>query len=176
MAGKKETPANSESAWFDQALNALAHEAKTWREKKEDELYQAANERHAKLAVAYQARLDKAFKSKKSKELMIDSLPFVVESYNGENYVKFEGTVFTAEEFKERVNYLFRQHVENLWNAQLKIEAAEEAKQVKLNSEIEQAIEAFIARETAGEGQKMIRSKAKKKTPKESALAKQPRK
>lgn len=176
MAGKKGTPANSGMAWFDKALNALAHEVKTWREKKEEELYQAENERHAKLAVAYQARLDKAFKSKKSKELMIDSLPFVVESYNGENYVKFEGTVFTAEEFKERVNYLFRQHVENLWNAQLKNEAEEEAEQFKLNSAIEQAIAAFSARRTAGKAQKAKRSEGKKKIPTESALAKKARK
>ena len=176
MAGKKGTSANSDMAWFDQALNALADEARTWREKKEDELYQAANERNAKLAVAYHARLVKAFKSKKSKELMTDSLSFVVESYNGQNYVKFEGTVFTAEEFKERVNYLFREHVENLWNAQLKIEAEEEAKQLQLNSAIEQAMAAFSAQETASEDKKAKRSEEKKKAPKESAPLKKSRK
>ena len=176
MVSKKEPSANSSSAWFDQTLNALAQEAKTWREKKEEELSRAENERHAKLAVAYQARLDKAFKSKKSKELMIDSLPFFVESYNGKNYVRFEGTVFTDEEFKERLNYLFREHVENLWTAQLKIEAMEEANQLKLNSAVEQAISAFIAKQTASEDQKAKRSDVKKKTPKESALKKKTRK
>jgi len=176
VADKKEPSAKSSSAWFDNALNALAHEAKTWREQKEEELYRAENERHAKLAVAYQARLDKAFKSKKSKELMIESLPFFVESYNGQNYIRFEGTVFTAEEFKERVNYLFREHVENLWTAQLKIEAEDEAKQLRLNSAIEQAIAAFGAREPASNDQKAKRSDVKKKTPKESALAKKTRK
>ena len=107
---------------------------------------------------------------------MIESLPFFVESYNGQNYIRFEGTVFTAEEFKERVNYLFREHVENLWTAQLKIEAEDEAKQLRLNSAIEQAIAAFGAREPASNDQKAKRSDVKKKTPKESALAKKTRK
>lgn len=77
---------------------------------------------------------------------MVESLEFIVESYNGQKYVRFEGTVFTAEEFKERVNYLFRQHVENLWSAQLKIEAEEEAKQLELNSAIKLTMAAFKAK------------------------------
>ena len=97
---------------------------------------------------------------------MIESLEFVVETYQGQKYVRFEGTVFTAEEFKERVNYLFRQHVENLWRAQLKIEAEEEAKQLELNSAIKQTMAAITSRKAAGSDPHAKQSEGKKKTAK----------
>lgn len=168
MAGKKTKAANSSTAWIEQVLNTLAHDANTWRDKKEEELYQAEEQRQAQLARAYQARLDKAFRSKKSKDLMISSLEFFIENYNGQKYVRFEGTVFTAEEFKERVNYLFRQHVENLWSAQLKIEAEEEAKQLELNSAIELTMAAFKAKKVVGADPTLKRSEGKKNTAKKS--------
>ena len=85
---------------------------------------------------------------------MIANLPFVTEVYEGEQYVKFEGTVFTAEEFKERINYLFREHVEKLWEAQLKIEAADEVQQLEIISSRENTIAISTTRQSDADGRK----------------------
>ena len=140
MPAKKGSLSNFETTWFNDALDVLNSEAKSWRNRREDELHQAENERHEQLAIAYKARVHEAFKSNKSKKLMVASLSFVTEIYEGKKYQKFEGTVFTAEEFKERVNFLFREHFENLLQAQLKIEAAEEKKLLEINAVMANAI------------------------------------
>jgi hypothetical protein len=154
MSAKKGIDTKSDGAWLNDALGVLNIDSRVWRDQKEAELYQAENERHQKLAIVYQSKLDKAFRSKKSKQLMIANLPFVTEVYEGEQYVKFEGTVFTAEEFKERINYLFREHVEKLWEAQLKIEAADEAQQLEIISSRENTIAISTTRQSDADGRK----------------------
>ena len=136
MGGKKDTYTQSLRAWLD----VLNKELRVWRNQKAKELHKAENERHGKLEIAYKSKLNKAFKSKKSKELMIEKLRFVRETNEGKHYVKFEGTVFTAQEFEKRVNLLFRENVEKLWEEQMKIEAAGEAKLFENNEPGESTI------------------------------------
>jgi len=97
MSAKKGPLSKSETTWFNDSLDVLNSEAKSWRNGNEDELHQAENERHEQLAIAYKARVHEAFKSIKSKKLMVASLSFIAEIYEGKKYQKFEGTVFTAE-------------------------------------------------------------------------------